>query len=99
MNSMMNRSTLREIKQSLGRYLAILSIVALGVGFFAGIKETKPAMVETADRYLKEKNFYDYRLVSTLGFDEKIVEEIRKREDVSVAQGAYTFDILCQIPI
>ena len=96
MKSMMNKSTLREIKQSLGRYLAILAIVALGVGFFAGIKETKPAMVETADRYLKDKNFYDYRLVSTLGFDEKIVEEIRKRDDVSDVQGSYTFDILCQ---
>ncbi len=96
MNAMMNRSTLREIKQSLGRYLAILAIVALGVGFFAGIKETKPAMVETADRYLKEKNFYDYRLVSTLGFNDKIIEEIGKRDDVSVVQGAYTFDILCK---
>ncbi len=96
MGSMMNRSTLREIKQSLGRYLAILAIVALGVGFFAGIKETKPAMVETADRYLKNKNFYDYRLVSTLGFDDKIVEEIRKRKDVTAVQGSYTFDILCQ---
>ena len=66
MSSMMIRSTLREIKQSLGRYLAILAIVALGVGFFAGIKETKPAMVETADRYLKEKNFYDYRFSHAL---------------------------------
>ncbi|MBR4085083.1 MAG: FtsX-like permease family protein [Lachnospiraceae bacterium] len=96
MKSMMNKSTLQEIKQSLGRYLAILAIVALGVGFFAGIKETKPAMVETADRYLKEKNFYDYRLVSTLGFDQKIIDEISERDDVSVVQGAYTFDILCQ---
>lgn len=96
MSSMMIRSTLREIKQSLGRYLAILAIVALGVGFFAGIKETKPAMVETADRYLKEKNFYDYKLVGTLGIDDKIIREISKRDDVSVVQGAYTFDILCQ---
>lgn len=96
MKSMMNKSTLREIKQSLGRYLAILAIVALGVGFFAGIKETKPAMVETADRYLKKTNLYDYRLVSTLGFDQKIIDEIKKREDVSVVQGSYTFDILCQ---
>lgn len=96
MSSMMNRSTLREIKQSLGRYFAILAIVALGVGFFAGIKETKPAMVETANRYLKEKNFYDYKLVSTLGFDDEIIREISKRDDVNVVQGSYTFDILCQ---
>lgn len=34
MKSMMWKTTLREIKQSMGRYLAILAIVALGVGFF-----------------------------------------------------------------
>ena len=31
------KSTFREIKESLGRFLAILAIVALGVGFFAGL--------------------------------------------------------------
>jgi len=96
MKSMMNKSTLREIKQSLGRYLAILAIIALGVGFFAGIKETKPAMVETADRYFKDKNLYDFRLLCTLGFDEKVIEEISKRQDVRSVNGAYSFDILCQ---
>lgn len=96
MKSMMMKSTLREIKQSLGRYLAILAIVALGVGFFAGLKATKPAMVETGDRYLKEKQLYDFRLLCTLGFDDKTVEEISKREDVRTVQGGYSFDILCQ---
>ena len=95
-NSMMMKSTLREIRQSLGRYLAILAIVALGVGFFAGLKATKPAMVKTGDEYLQEKQLYDFRLLCTLGFDEKTVEAIREREDVRAVQGAYNFDILCQ---
>ena len=96
MKSMMMKSTLREIKQSLGRYLAILAIVALGVGFFAGLKATKPAMLQTGDLYLAEKQFYDFRLICTLGFDDKIVEEINRRQDVRTVQGAYSFDILCQ---
>ncbi len=96
MKSMMMKSTLREIKQSLGRYLAILAIVALGVGFFAGLKATMPAMLKTGDRYLKEKEFYDFRLICTLGFDETSVEQIAAREDVRTVQGAYSFDILCQ---
>jgi len=96
MKSMMMKSTLREIKQSLGRYLAILAIVALGVGFFAGLKATMPAMLKTGDRYLTEKEFYDFRLICTLGFDEALVEQIRTREDVRAAQGAHSFDILCQ---
>ena len=31
----------REIQRSLGRYLAMLVIVALGVGFFSGLKVTR----------------------------------------------------------
>ncbi len=96
MKSMMMKSTLREIRQSLGRYLAILAIVALGVGFFAGLKATRPAMVETGDRYFLEKQLYDFRLICTLGFDDDIVAKINAREDVRAVQGAYSFDILCQ---
>ena len=55
MRSMMKRTTLREIKQSLGRYLAIMAIVALGVGFFAGLKVTTAAMIETGDNFLEDE--------------------------------------------
>lgn len=62
MNTMV-KTTLREIRQSLGRYLAILAIVALGVGIFSGLKVTKPFMVETAQQYFSEKQLYDFRLL------------------------------------
>ena len=74
MKSMMARTTLREIKQSLGRFLAIFAIVCLGVGLFAGLKITRQVMVQSADNYLKEEQLYDYRLLSTLGFEEEDVE-------------------------
>lgn len=94
MKSMMGKTTLREIKQSLGRYLAIFAIVALGVGFFAGLKITKTVMVGSADAYLKEKQLYDYRLLSTLGFEEEDVEALAAKEDVRAAEGAVDADIL-----
>lgn len=96
MSSMMIKTTLREIRQSLGRYLAIMAIVALGVGFFAGLKSTQPAMLKTAERYWDEKQLYDFRLLCTLGFGEEETELVAAREDVRAAQGAYSFDILCQ---
>lgn len=86
MRSMMGKTTLREIRQSLGRYLAIFAIVALGVGFFAGLKITKTVMVESADAYLEENQLYDYRLLSTLGFEEEDVEAFRTKEDVRAAE-------------
>lgn len=95
MKSMMRRTTLREIKNSFGRFCAILAIVALGVGFFTGLKITKETMVTTVDSYWKEKNFFDFRLLSTLGFDEEDVETFAAEEQVKAAAGAYTIDILC----
>ena len=38
MVSTLFRSALREVRHSLGRYLAILAITALGVGFFSGLR-------------------------------------------------------------
>ena len=78
------KSTFREIKESLGRFLAILAIVALGVGFFAGLKVTQPAMLKTAQRYFDKTALYDYRLISTVGFSEDEVETIKKQKDVKV---------------
>ena len=96
MRSMIWKSTFREIRESLGRFLAILAIVALGVGFFAGLKVTQPAMVETAQRYFDKTSLYDYRLISTVGFSEDKVETIQKQKDVRAAEGAVTFDIICE---
>lgn len=45
------KSALREIRQSLGRYLAILAIIALGVGFFSGLRLCQPAMMATGIDY------------------------------------------------
>lgn len=94
MKSMMIKTTLREIKQSLGRYLAIFAIIALGVAFFAGLKVTQATMVKSADNYLKENAFYDYRLLSTLGFEEIDVEQLAQREEVRAAEGAVSADII-----
>ena len=62
-------SVLREIRQNLGRFLSIFTIIAIGVGFFAGIKATEPDMNESSNRFYADYNLFDLRLVSTLGFD------------------------------
>lgn len=96
-NSTMWKSTFREIKQSLGRFCAILAIVALGVSLFGGLKVTRASMVKTLQKYLEETAFYDYRIVSTVGYDQEAVDAMRIKEDVVAAEGAVSFDILCMI--
>lgn len=91
---MLKKATLREIKKSLGRYIAIMAIVALGVGFFSGLRIARSDMVSTADDYLQRVNFYDYRLISTLGFTDKQVSDMKKNSFVTAVEGSISSDIL-----
>ena len=91
---MLKKTILREIGKSFGRYIAILAIVALGVGFFSGLKVCKDVMIATGDKYLKSVNFYDFEGISTLGFDKDSVEELKKDSMVTSAEGSVTLDIM-----
>ena len=91
------RTTARDIKKSPGRFFAIFAIIALGVGFFSGVRITTPVMVNTINDFYENKQFFDYRLVSTCGFDKESVEEFANYNDVRFAEGSYSFDILCQM--
>ena len=93
----MLKTTLREIKGSLGRYMAILAIVMLGVGFFSGLKVTKPAMTETMDGYLRDCDFFDYRLLSTIGFTEEDVESLREWQQAEDVEGTLSVDALAVV--
>lgn len=68
----------------------------IGCRIFAGLKVTQPAMLKTAQRYFDKTALYDYRLISTVGFSEDEVETIKKQKDVKAAEGAVTFDIVCE---
>ncbi len=88
------KSTLREIGDSLGRYLAILVIIALGVGFFAGLRACRPAFTGTAEAYFAAQDFYDFRLLSSLGFSQDSEEELEQQEGIACAEGALFEDVL-----
>lgn len=91
---MLKKSVLRTIRKSLGRYLAILAIIALGVGFFAGLCVTQKAMLKTADDYLTELHLYDFRLVSTLGLTQEDVQAFQALDGITNAYGAVSADFI-----
>jgi putative ABC transport system permease protein len=94
MNRAYRKNVARTITRSLGRYLAIFAIIALGVGFFAGIRQTKPAMIVTLDNYVKEYRLFDFRILSTIGFTAEEVERVREMADVETAAGAISQDFI-----
>lgn len=96
MKSSMKKTTLREIRTSLGRFLAIAAIMALGVGVFAGLKNTTEDMVAETDRYLSDLHFFDYRLVSSYGFTDRQLSVLEDEEIVKAAVGEYASDVIIE---
>ena len=90
------KTTLREIRKSLGRFIAIMAIVGLGVGFFAGLRMCQPSMEATGVKYLTERKFHDFRLISTLGFTEEDVAQFQSLKDVQTAGGSVYTEFLYQ---
>ncbi len=87
------KDTLTEIKRSMGRFLSIFAIIALGCGFFAGIKATMPDMVDTAETYFEDHQLMDMKLVSTIGVQSEDVTAVRRAENVESAAAGYSKDV------
>lgn len=88
------KEVLVEIRHSLGRFLSILAIVALGASFFAGIKASVPDMKASADTYFDSLNLQDIQVYSTAGLDDEDVQAIEKLPGVEAAQGQFSMDAL-----
>jgi len=83
----------RSIWKTYARFLSILAIIALGVGFFAGINATEPDMILSADRYYQEHALADFRLISPLGFRAEDIEAVSAVTGVRQVQAGYSKDL------
>ncbi|MCD8381189.1 MAG: hypothetical protein LUC95_12940 [Lachnospiraceae bacterium] len=98
MNSMMNKLLGRSIKNSLGRFLAIMIITMLGSAFFGGLMATQPAFLKTAQNFTDEYNLYDFRILSTYGIDEDDIAEVAALEATQTAAGSVYYDAIANTP-
>jgi len=94
MKNAFGKNLIREIRNTITRFLSIMVIVAIGVAFFGGIRATCPDMKLTADKYLDENKMADIRILSSLGFTDEDVAKIKKIKGVSDVVPGYTFDAL-----
>lgn len=88
------KNTFRTIAGSVGRYIALICIVMLGVIFYVGLKITTTDMIDTANDYYNGQNFYDFCLVSTVGFNTDDIFELRREGQLFRAEGAYYQDMI-----
>ena len=90
------KNILRTFKGSKSRFIAIFAIVALGVGFLAGLLSTTPDMEDSMEEYLDGGNLFDLRVVSTLGLTEDDVAALEQVDGVAKVQGGKSADLLVE---
>lgn len=86
------KDSIRQIKNTLKRFLSIVAIVLLGVGFFAGITATSPDMKDTVDKYFDDENVMDIEIISTLGLTDEDIEALKQVEGTKDVVGTYSID-------
>lgn len=97
LKSAFNKDVLRSVTHSLGRFLAIAGIVALGTGFYAGLRMTAPDMKLAANEYYDGTALMDLRVVSTLGLTDSDIDALRNVEGVEEVMPAYETDVMATI--
>ncbi|MDO4289938.1 MAG: FtsX-like permease family protein [Eggerthellaceae bacterium] len=97
MASAFTKDLLRSVRHSAGRFVAIAAIVALGCGFYAGLRMTCPDMKTSADAYYDETALMDVRVVSTLGLTDEDIDALRDVEGVTAVMPARETDVMAEL--
>lgn len=91
------KNNLKSIYKTRRRFISILVMAFLGVGFFAGLVATSPDMLDSLDKYADSSNLYDINIISTLGLTNDDITAFQALDGVENAYGIQTKDSISKI--
>lgn len=94
MKSAYLKDSKKMFKNNIGRFCSIVLIIMLGTSFFIGMNAISPEMKKTAEKYMKDKNIYDYAIESNLGYKKEDIKKFKDNKNIVKAQGVYSYDAL-----
>ena len=86
------RDSIKEIKNTYKRFISILVMAFLGVGFFAGLRAASPDMLDTIDKFYRDSQVFDIKILSTLGLTESDIDALKNVDGVENVAGSYEID-------
>lgn len=86
------RDSIKEIKNTYKRFISILVMAFLGVGFFAGLRAASPDMLDTIDKFYRDSQVFDIKILSTLGLTESDIDALKNVDGVENVAGSYEVD-------
>ncbi len=95
--NVLRKDFIREITKTMGRFVSIFFIVALGVAFYSGIRASEPSMRFTADQYFDDSKLMDLKVMGTMGLTKADIKAIGKVSGIEAVEGGYSKDVLCPV--
>jgi len=93
----MRKNLRQSILKSLGRYIAIVMIIALGAALFVGLLMTKADMVATGQYFMDQQNMFDLRIMNSYGWTREHLEAVCRMEGVEDVEALYYQDLIASI--
>ena len=92
MKTMLFKHIFMKIKQNFKRFLSLLFMALLGIGFYAGIEACSPDMLKTLDKFYDDNDVYDIMILSNLGLNNKDVDSLSEIDGIDKVVGSYEKD-------
>ena len=97
MKSGLLKHIFRKIKDNYKRFLSLLLMAFLGVGFYAGIQACSPDLLKTLDIFFDNNDVYDIEVVSNLGLTDDDVKYLSKIDGIDKVVGTYSKDVYLNV--
>lgn len=91
------KNNFKSIHKTRRRFISILVMAFLGVGFFSGLVATSPDMLDSLDRYADSSNLYDVNILSTLGLTDDDIEVLKNIDGIEGVYGIQIKDSMAKI--
>ena len=89
-NKAFNLGTIRTVRGTLKRFVALAVICALGATMLVGLRASCLDLRHSADEFFDAQRLFDIRVQSTLGLTDEDVDALAGLEGVSVAEGGWS---------
>ena len=90
---MILKYTIRLIKSTFNRFVAILAIVFIGVSFMMGLRSNYNIMKDSVERYVDNSNLYDIQIYSNFGFDINDADALKELDYIEDVYPSKTRDV------
>lgn len=91
------KNNFKSIHRTRRRFISILIMAFLGVGFYSGLVASSPDMLDSLDKYADSSNLYDINIISTLGLTDDDINAVKQIDGIENAYGTQTKDSLSKI--